>query len=272
MVDEKENDTVLDVDDVLPLLFEEFDKHAAVLDKIPEDAKTKTNNLLKLFETDIFKDGAVQTAFLTALNDLSEEVGHAYHTVLAIELARTQAQPPKMESLMPTIPQQQGQSPINISTQTPSLGWLSGLWYYKGEKEKAQALKAIAEARRSDVPQISTSKEVIDILDFGRQLIPEFNRVQEFYQKAVDTVYFFSDQQTKERLQGHLRMHLNKLADIIRAFCRTIAEYRKELIGDRKRDVAKAILALKMAQAGVQTRGAPISIDPSGLAMRDRIR
>jgi hypothetical protein len=42
---------------------------------------------------------------------------------------------------------------------------------------------------------------------------------------------------------------MNKLSGIIRAFCRTITEYRKEMVGDRKADIAKAVLYLQTAQA-----------------------
>ena len=253
----------LDVDNVLPLLFEEFERDKQKLKVIPEQANTKIDSLLKLFENDIFTKEN-QTNFLSILKSLNIETGHAYHIVQQFELARLQAQPPKIESLIPTFSQpQQSQSPINISTQTPSLGWLSGLWYYKGEKEKAQALTAMAEARRSDVPQISTSKEVIDTLDFGRQLTPEFNRVIEYFNKAVAITHDFSDPDTKERLQSDMRMHLNKLSGIILAFCEFITGYRTDLVGDRERDVAKAILALKMAESGFQTRILPGGVGPT---------
>lgn len=82
-------------------IFADFNKLAEKLDKIPESAKTKTTALLTLFfdqKNDIFND---PQKFLEGINDLSEEVGHAYHTVLSIELARQRINPQKKPKLVP---------------------------------------------------------------------------------------------------------------------------------------------------------------------------
>jgi hypothetical protein len=233
----------------IKVLFEDFDRMVEELEKIPESAKKKTESILEtlLKGPEIF-EGKKKTEFLKGLNGLSEEIGYAYHTVLAIELARQQVTVQKPSDLTKALanPAPSGQ-PITIQTSAPQLGWLSGVWYYKGEKEKAQALKELSR-RGVGEPQISTSKEVIDILEFGRQLIPEFNRVQTYFRQSVDHLYFFDDDSTKERFHSEICQHMNKLAGIIRAFCRTITEYRKEVVGMHKREIGKAIVMLKMAE------------------------
>lgn len=247
-----------EVTNQITVLFEDFNKLIDKLDEIPKSAETKTKALLDLFFDDKEDDdeegvfGAPQK-FLEAINNLSEEIGYAYHTVLAIELARqkiTVEKPSDITNLL-SKPQATGQ-PISITTSTPQLGFW-GLWHYKAEKAKAQAIRESSQ-RGVGEPQISTSKEVFDILEFGRQLIPEFNRIQEYYQKCIDHLYFFNDKETRERFHSELSKHLNKMSGIIRTFCRTITEYRKEVIGEHKRDVAKAAIALQMAEA--QARGA----------------
>ncbi|MHA1834990.1 MAG: hypothetical protein ACTSV7_13510, partial [Candidatus Baldrarchaeia archaeon] len=118
-------------------------------------------------------------------------------------------------------------------------------------------------------PKISTSRQVTDILEYCRQLIPEFNRIQDYYQRCLDHLYFFNDSNTKEVLKTELRTHLSKICGIIRAFSRTITEYRKELVGERERDTAKAIIALQMAAIQAESRGiSPLS--PPGLPLGDK--
>jgi hypothetical protein len=245
-------------EDLLATMFRDFDKVTEKLDKIPQSAKTKTDALLELFfsnddkPVDIFSLQK-QKQFLKKLNDLSGEVGHAYHTVLSIELARQSIAPQQIESSelpKPSQAQTSGQ-PITINAAPPQqLGVLSGAWYYGAESKRSKAIVEIAKLQQQqNVPQISTATPVLDILDFGRQLIPEFNRVQEYYQHALEQVQFFPDDWTRDRLTAELRKHLNKLAGIIRAFCQTICEYRKDLVHEGKKDVAKALMALKMAEA-----------------------
>lgn len=227
-------------------VFADLDKLAEKLNAIPKSAKGKTAKLLALFEKD--KDIFEQPEkFLQALNELSEEVGHAYHTVLTIELEREKIAKPSTATI-PTPLQKQPEVTPNLIVQTqPQKG--GGMWDYMSARKMATVWKKLLEERQlQDVPQISTSREVIDILDFGRQLIPEFNRVQEYFQQSQDHLYFFNDSETKERFRSELREHLNKIAGIIRTFCKTIAEYRKDLILQHKTEISQGLLAYKMAE------------------------
>jgi hypothetical protein len=244
--------------DPLATIFADFDRATEKLDEIPRNAQTKTEALLSLFfpgkdkdPKDIFED---QQEFLEKLNDLSEEIGHAYHTVLSIELARQQISPQQIQNAelsSQTKPSVATGQPIVVNAAPPQqLGVFSGGWYYGAERSRSKALVEIARLQQQqNAPQISTAARVLDILDFGRQLIPEFNRVQEYYQKSIEHLKFFPDSETRDRFTAELRKHLNKLAGIIRAFCQTIAEYRKDLIHEGKKDVAKALMAMKMAEA-----------------------
>lgn len=238
------------IDDIITLTFSSIDQMAGKLDEIPAKAETKTHTLLELLDTpDVFKNKA---AFYNAMNDLSEEVGHAYHTVLAIELARQRVSPPEPKDLLELLSKQaQPNQPVVLQPTAPQLGVLSGYWYAKAAKEISKA--TLQSKQDQNVPQISTSKEVIDILEFGRQLTPEFNRVYTWFQQSLDHLGCgFDDADTQERFLSELRKHMNKLAGIIRSFCRTITEYRKELYGARKERIATSIIALKMAEAHAQ--------------------
>jgi len=249
----EEEERVDEIDQIIASTFRDFDKAINRLDQIPESAKTKTQTLLDIFGKDtLFSE---PNEFYQVLNDLSEEIGHAYHTVLAIELARQKITPQIASDLFDQVTRlnrSSNQSPIVIGQgQTPQqLGVFSGGWHYLAERAKAKAvLQAIRESKDQTTPQISTGKEVVDILEFGRQLIPEFNKVIEYYSCCIDHLYFFHDDDTTERFRSDLQKHMNKLAGIVRIFCRTSTEYRIELFGERKRDIAKGALAMKMAEA-----------------------
>jgi hypothetical protein len=263
MSDENEEKDALDeeeqpgseVDKIISLTFKDFDKAIVRLEAIPVSAEKKTRALLDSFGVDerakLFSE---PEEFYRAMNDLSEEIGHAYHTVLAIELARQKINPQIASDLFESVSRvnrPSNQSPIVIQGQastTPQLGVLSGAWYYAAERARSKAMvEAIKESK--DTPQISTGKQVVDVLEFGRQLVPEFNRVYEWFHCSIDHLYFFNDADTMERLTGDLQKHMNKLAGIVRIFCRTITEYRKELYGERKRDIARGAVAMKITEA-----------------------
>jgi len=237
-----------DVAASLQKMFADFDSNIEKLEEIPKKALAKTEALLEIFFlADIFEE---PEQYLKAIDDLSEQNGHAYHTVLIIELKRQGiVKPPSIP--LPTNPQvDKSAGQMIIQTQPPKGG---GLWDYMGTRSYAKVWERFlkSQSESSTTPQISTAREVIDILEFGRQLIPEFNRIQEYFQKCIDHLYFYDDKDTKERFHSELRKHMSKICGIVRVFCRTIAEYRKELVGDRKQDLGKAIIAMRMAELSV---------------------
>lgn len=263
----------VDINDIITLTFGYFDEMAKKLDDIPLKAELKTNALLKLLsdkEADIFNES---DKFYAALNDLSEEIGHSLHTVLEIELRQKGILQEFNQTIQSKATNPTPLQPITIQTSSPQqLGVFSGGWHYLTEKAKAKTSLEAIKLQLQNQPQISTSRQVIDILDFGRQQIPEYiNKTIKYYEQCLAHLRVFSDiPRTKAIFQSNLREHLNKLAAIIRAFCRTIVEYRKEMFGERKRDIAKAVISLKMAEASAlqQQRLPPLSVDPMAEKMR----
>ena len=257
--EESEADEEVSTEEVMGKLFGKMDRLIVRLDEIPEKAEAKTKELLQMFDDTkglgIFAEEK-QADFFNKLQGLSEEAGHGYHTVLEVELARQRIAPMKPEEVFDMVgnvskaiqPVQPQFAPAIIQPTAPSLGVLSGYWYYKASKETAKVMAEISN-RQLNQPKIGTSEKVTVILDFPRQLQPEFNKIQDFYHNTLHTLYFFPDQQTVIIHQLELRKHLNKIVTIIRTFCKTIAEYRKEAILERQRMVAQAIIMLKMAEA-----------------------
>jgi len=234
----------IEIDDIVTLTFSSMDAAIKDLGKIPETAKRKTDALLNLFDGDIF---ASPSKFLKSITDLSEEIGHANHVVLEIDLRRqgiihSNPTPPPTPQITTTQPER---SQLIVQTQPPKGG---GFMDYLSTRKMAGVWRDFLQSQKGEQPQITTSKEATDVLDYGRQLIAESNRTHKYYEQSLAHLKFFNDAETKERFTSNLREHLNKISGIIRAFCRTAVEYRKELAGERKSDMAKAVIALKMAE------------------------
>lgn len=212
-------------------------------------AETKGKTLMKLFSAEnTYPEFDNPEKFWMSIIDLSEQIGHAQYMVLEIENKRKQL----MESLeeKKTNPTAQPSVVVNPPMVAPP----AGVWGYVGARryassqEKMQKM-AIQAMERSATPQIATEHSVIDILDFGRQLTPEFNRVYNYFQQCLDHLSIFDDDNTKIVFHGELRTHLLKLTTIIRSFCRTVSEYRKSVLDEIKMQLAKSLTEVATAQA-----------------------
>lgn len=221
------------------------------LEEAIKDAEDKSGLLLSLFFSEHeYPEFEHPEYFWVGIHELSEQVGHAQFMVLEIEnkrkflvekVAETKANP------VETTPRVVVQStPAVVQEPGGGFGYLAARTRAGAQKDiiKMQ-LKAI---EQKTTPQIATEKTVLDILDFGRQLIPEFNRVHLYFQQCLDHLHFFNDDETKAFFHGELRTHLNKLTGIIRSFCRTVAEYRKSVLDKIKMELAKGMTAVVTAR------------------------
>lgn len=235
-----------DLEDIVKLTFASMDHAIEELNVIPVRAKEKTELLLKLFDDDIFKSPSV---FLKCITDLSEEIGHANHVVLEIDLRRQgiiHADDSKSQPVSSMLPEKVAQAAQTIIQTQPQKS--GGFWDFMGTSKMAGVMKQYFQSQKDQVPQITTSREVTDVLDYGRQLIAESNRTHKYYEQSLAHLQFFDDEETKKRFTSQLREHMNKISGIVRAFCRTAVEYRKELAGQRKSEMAQSVIALKLAE------------------------
>lgn len=250
---------------IITRTFESLDKQINALDKIPIQANEKGDAILALMfsEEDIFSLKG-QLKFINCLRPISEMVGHAFDTILEIELTKQRGKSESPMLPMPQIPTQQVDrpSPQILLQQGPQKG---GGWAdYFGVRRWSSTMEKIFATQQNQInqPQSATSK-VIDILDYGRELVSQFNLTLDFYSRGIDHLYFFNDKDTHERQHKQLAMHLTKIVNIICSFSRTIVEYRKDRFGDRKASVASGILYLEAARAMGQGRpGGIIQQDP----------
>lgn len=218
------------------------------LEDLSKNLQDKSQKLMKLFYGDkkfgIFDE---PETFWEALDDLYEDIGYAHDTVLTIEDKRKTL---FLEMNKGATSEKQNPSSSPVVVMTQPLQQAPGFWASRGQVAQAKAQVKIAglQTQRDEIPHIVTSEEAIDILDYGKQLIPEFNRVHIYFQQCLDHLHFFNDDNTKSFFYGELRQHLFKLTGIIRAFCRTSSEQHKRLLLDVKKAMAKGMTEVVVAQ------------------------
>lgn len=236
-------------------IFGKFERTEEKLSQIPKDSRAAVNKVMAVFVDgiDIF---AKPEDFFSSLSEVSDVMGHCYHTVLEIELQRQKIDTGQSikELLMPK-PANQQQTELAGKTQpiifqaatqpipSNSPGWTG----YLSERVRMKTLKEIVGLQKT-APEITTEKKPTDILDYCRDIPRECNRLYDYYQSALDMVEIYPDPATKGYLRSELRLFLGKLCNIIVGFTRAIVDYRTELLGYRETAYAQAITAMKQAE------------------------
>jgi len=154
------------------------------------------------------------------------------------------------------------------STQFPNINFQAapavvqqpgGFFGWLGQSKQAGTLKemqrAMLEYQRELQSPITSEERVIDILNFGRDLIPEFiNRTLKYCRRALIQVRLHPDESTKRFLDEDLCEHLCKMVGIVNTFCQVSLQHRKKAL-DKVREglikgMTEVIIAWQMAQAG----------------------
>jgi hypothetical protein len=255
--------------DIVKATFKSLDDQVDALDKIPEHAATATQQLIDIVfnEKDFFSDSKEkgnQAAFIKAVLGTSEEVGHAMHTILEIERGnpkdtnRQTISMPQIPLPGPTQQQIEKTSPVVVTSQVKGGGWSD---YFATRRWAGMFEKFLSAQKELVQSEITSSSKVVDILDYGRQLEGEWMKLMDFYDKATKWLRFYNDPNTYQNLRQEVQMHVTKMSSIIRAFARTIVEYRKERFGDRKASVAAGAMWLEGMRAGTGGQQQGVSRD-----------
>jgi hypothetical protein len=245
--------------------YKSLDKQIEQLELIPGKAKQACTSLMNhVIKEDLFSlDGQIKT--YAVLQDIDEEIGHCIDAVLEVEHERASPQREavnmnhlslpsfdSMQTLQVNNPQQgQMSPPITVKT-----GFLSEL--AKGRAINKALDKALQFQREMmNRPEITTSK-VKEVIDYCKELIPEFNKLFNFYDCAIKHVSFYDDSETIWNQRREIVNEVAKITGIIRDISRAVSEYRKDRFGDRKVAVATGMMYVAAAQAaatGVSVTG-----------------
>jgi len=232
--------------------YKSLDKQIVELDKIPARAKQAGISLREhAIKGDLFsEEGQIKT--YQVLEDTNKELGQCIHAVMEIE--RERYVPQKATDNLPAIPSLES-SPQTVNVQgTPQGQPITVKTGFLAEWAKGRAMnKAMDKAIQfqkdmMNRPEITTSK-IKDVLDYGRELIPEFNKLYNFYDCGIKRVYFFSDAETVWNQRREIVNEVAKITGVIEAFSNAVVEYRKERFGDRKVGVAAGAMWLEAAKA-----------------------
>jgi hypothetical protein len=280
---EKSEDNWFEPSEIVSAAYQSLDKQVKELDTIPSKVEADGNMLLGIVldsGKDIFRDPKEIKEFTLRLLNFDENLGHAMHMVVTLEenerSGTKSPEPSRLQLPQLNMPNTEKNMP-NIyvgSEQQQKKGFTASIFEHLSVRDTnrmVQRLKKMEMEREQ--PDITTSK-VKSVKAYGEEIQSEWLRLMDFYDKAKKRIYFFHDDYTLRNQREEISTHLTKMIGIVRAFSRAIVEYRKERFGDRKVGVAAGAMWLEAAKANqaMAPRGAPMSVDPSALRMRDSAR
>jgi len=161
-------------------------------------------------------------------------------------------------------------SPINVTVTNPGGGPTTpsvqkpGFWWAYAERKKAEVWAKV-EFEKMKGQTVVTTKQVVDIVQFGRQLIPAFNKVKKWIPSALALIRQFKNDSLYFMLHEEIGTYLSQTLGSLVSFVGACIEYRKNLLEGRKLGMARAIAKIAEAQSfapTIHTGGAPFS--PSG--------
>lgn len=261
----------------LNLIFEKFEEQEQRLTKTGEDAAEAIDDLLDLIRTLDDKIFWMERSLYAGLDGFKKVMGHTNHLVMYIELLRKKLSQPEIlaQSAMKQVEMQGQQQTLPVAArmaQDESQGGY-GFWHYMGERKRSGALEHIF--GQSKQPQMTASERQLDFMNYARDIPAELNKLYDWLGGTLLRLKRFKNETTQRVCYSMLRTHIEKLAAQVTGFSNATIELRKELVGEREVAYAQAMTMLEQARLTAQSqpvRGAPLSIDPNALRIRDSVR
>jgi len=196
--------------------------------------------------------------FRTLLDALAKGIGQALEYVRMMEKAKKkisaedllqQLQDYLPEGIasqpeQPVIPEK----PINVTVDSGKKGGV-GLGGYLAARENRKMVEAYLESTQQTEPPAVTEKSVMDIIEYGKQLLPAINKVKGWFQKALARVTLFpNDRKQYWLLHEDLGTFLSKFFGTLESFISAYVQYQKGVIDGRKVTMAKALSRIAETQ------------------------
>lgn len=255
MSNESNEDALLEA---IQKTYENFEKHDEKLEKIPTDAKTVFSRILSLIQEvkDLFADpDKFYTCLFSADVSLSDVEGNVQHMVVKIELEREKIRKPTelVEQMMSQLRMPQTSTsvlPATINVQAAQPEKVKGMsvWGMMAENKKTKLLEQQLKMQR-EAPTLTSSQKPKDILDYGRDVTAEYNKLVNYFHRGLAIVKTFpKNQETRDFMNEEIRCFVVKLGNVIMSFSRAITEYRKEANAERAQSYALALSVVKQAE------------------------
>lgn len=260
---EKEDDSGQDgLIQAIQKTYENFQKNELNLEKLPAEAKTAFEKIMeKINEVkDVFENPEQFYALLVSKEtNLSDVEGNLEHLTLEMELKREIIRRPDrlVDQLAQQMKQRTGSDqklPATINVQTGEPQKQKGGSFYDWRIAVAQSNLVKEQLRQlANAPTLTTAQKPRDVLDYARDIVAEFNKLVDYFHRGLAMVKTFpQNKETREFMNEEIRCFLVKLGNVITSFSRAVAEYRKELNGERAESYALALTMVKQAEyAGI---------------------
>lgn len=193
--------------------------------------------------------------FRQHIDKLHNGVGKTIDYVIRLEKTRKKIEryipreeliSPETEEEKPPAPSPQ---PISVSVggqQQPVQ--VQGFWAARAEIKKAQ-IAAQLEREKMRTNPVVTTKEVLDIVEFGRQLLPALNKLKKWIPCALAQVRQFKNDHLYFILHQEVATFVSQTLGSLISFVGACIEYRKNLLQGRKLGMARSIARIAEAQS-----------------------
>jgi len=250
------------------ILYEEF----KAMDEQIEDLKTEAENLNKAVNevTSIIyapitfdettkkpiKPGEFEDPenFRNKLDALHVYLGKSLDYVVRLEKQRgTIFQEQESESERKETPS----SPVSVTfappqsqpPTVPSEPEKFGLFRYLDRKEERKFQEQQLEIQQSQQQPIVATTKIVDVVEFGRQLQPAFNKIKKWLTGTLAEIRHFPDKHIYVVRHEELAMYFGQTVGALVTFVSARIEYRRTLIEGRKLALIRNIARIAEAQS-----------------------
>jgi len=284
--DKADEGVELSIEDLLFKILQDINEQIEKLDNETEALNTASDEIRsmiykKLEKGELPPELKDPEKFRNALDKLHSSLGKTIDYVIRVEKSRKyiEKQVPYDELLAQFAPlesegagEAKHSQPVNVTVtpppNTPSVSQPQrpGFWWARAETKKAQIYAELERAKLKD-RTVVTTKTVTDIVEFGRQLIPAFNKVKKWIPGALALVRQFHDESLYFVLHEECATYLSQTLGALESWVGACVEYRKNLLEGRKLGMARAIAKIAEAQSYAPTIQAGGQFSKEGFKM-----
>lgn len=284
--DEEVDEEVLSIEDLLLKILGDINGQIKKLDDETKEltaASDEIRNMVykKLEKGQLPPELEEPEEFRNALDKLHRSLGKTIDYVLRVEKSRKyiEKQVPYDELLAQFKPSESegrpGEAkppPVNVTVtpppNTPSVTQPQrpGFWWARSEIKKAQIYAELERAKLKE-RTVVTTKTVTDIVEFGRQLMPAFNKIKKWIPGALALVRQFQNESLYFVLHEECATYLSQTLGALESWVGACVEYRKNLLEGRKLGMARAIAKIAEAQSYAPTIQAGGAFSKEGFKM-----
>jgi hypothetical protein len=261
------------------ILYEEFqamDKQLAGLDTHKVDLATAVQNVTDIIYKKIKKDEVTGTItppgefadsenFRNKLDGLYQYLGEALDYVVRLEKQRGTVfqEEQQSESERKALPP----SPVNVTFAQPATPQAPtaeqqpqrfGFFAWRDSMAKMKYNEKLMEQQNSAQQPVVATTKIVDVVEFGRQLQPAFNKIKLWLTGSLAQVRAYQNEHIYTVLHEELAMYFGQTIGALIIFVNARIEYRRSLIEGRKLALVRSMARIAEARSmtpQIQTGG-----------------